>query len=131
MSNVVNNPPPRLRPTPRRTSILPKIAFGLIFVLLCCIAFVVGKLLQALRPPPGEHTGGGPVTLVGAAQGIWQVATDPRAGFPGMSRVNILCMGIDDNWTDRDEVYTAGARTDTLFLMSLDLDNKKAYVLSI
>jgi LCP family protein required for cell wall assembly len=69
--------------------------------------------------------------LASAAGGIWQIATDPRAGFPGMSRVNILCMGIDDNWTDSDEVYTAGARTDTLFLMSLDLDNKKAYVLSI
>ena len=40
-------------------------------------------------------------------------------------------MGIDDNWTDSDQVYTHNARTDTLFLLTLDLANQKASMLSI
>ena len=56
-------------------------------------------------------------------------AAQRRLSRPG--RLNILCMGIDDNWTNRDEVYTAQARTDTLFLLTLDLNTKKATMLSI
>ena len=52
-------------------------------------------------------------------------------GFPGQDKINILCMGIDDNWTDSDQVYTHNARTDTLFLLTLDLANQKASMLSI
>ena len=40
-------------------------------------------------------------------------------------------MGIDDNWTDSDQVYTHNARTDTLFLLTLDLANQQASMLSI
>jgi LCP family protein required for cell wall assembly len=61
----------------------------------------------------------------------YQVAEDPRAGFPGQSKINILCMGIDDNWTNSDEVFTHNARTDTLFLLTLNLDDKTASMLSI
>jgi LCP family protein required for cell wall assembly len=60
-----------------------------------------------------------------------QVAEDPRAGFPGQDKINILCMGIDDNWTNSDEVFTHNARTDTLFLLTLNLDDKTASMLSI
>ena len=63
--------------------------------------------------------------------GIHQVVTDPREGFPGRDKINILCMGIDDNWTDSDQVYTRNARTDTLFLLTLDLANRRASMLSI
>ncbi|MCA1595103.1 MAG: LCP family protein [Chloroflexi bacterium] len=56
---------------------------------------------------------------------------NPRGQFPGKDRINILVMGIDDNWTNKDMVYTKGARTDTLFVVSLDLANSKAYLLSI
>jgi LCP family protein required for cell wall assembly len=56
---------------------------------------------------------------------------DPRSAFPGMDRVNVLCMGIDDNWTDSDVEFSRNARTDTLFWMSLDLDSKQISLLSI
>lgn len=61
-----------------------------------------------------------------------QIAISPREGFPGQNRMTILCMGIDDNWTDNtDEVYTKNARTDTLFFLTLDLTTHKATMLSI
>lgn len=93
------------------------------------IAFVGGKALRLVQKGRGES--GGATTLGQAAHDWIQVLGDPYAGFPGQDRVNILCMGIDDNWTDKDQVYTAQARTDTLFLLSLDLKNKKAAMLSI
>ena len=40
-------------------------------------------------------------------------------------------MGIDDNWTNSDVVYTAQARTDTLFVLTMDLNTKKVTMLSI
>jgi len=55
----------------------------------------------------------------------------PKEGFPGQDKLQIVCMGIDDNWTNSDVVYTAQARTDTLFVLTLDLNTKKATMLSI
>lgn len=131
MSNVVNNDPTRPPRRKKAGSVWPKVGLVVVLIVIGIVAYAGGRLLKLVRPRIGEHSGGGQVSLTEAAGDIWQVATDPRGGFPGMDRVNILCMGIDDNWTNSDEVYTAGARTDTLFLLSLDLDNKTASVLSI
>ncbi|HEX5322804.1 MAG TPA: LCP family protein [Capsulimonadaceae bacterium] len=134
MSNPAQNTPsspyPKPRPTPRRSP-WKIVVLALCLVILGGLAIIGGKLLKAVRPVHGEKSGAGPTNIVEAVSDIWQIAGDPRAGFPGMSRVNILCMGIDDNWTNGDEVYTHNARTDTLFLLSLDLDSKTASVLSI
>jgi LCP family protein required for cell wall assembly len=106
--------------------------FGVLgFLLLVAIALGVGIALKIMRTPKGEHTGAGSSSLWQQIQDFRQVAISPKEGFPGKDRLIILCMGIDDNWTDKDEVYTAGSRTDTLFLLSLDLVNKKAAMLSI
>lgn len=99
-------------------------------VLVCLIAAAVVGIRAQMRRS-GEQTGKGATDWFQAGVGLGQNLFDPRAGFPGKGRVTIACMGIDDNWTDSDEVYTRGARTDTLFLLSLDLDNKKAAILSI
>ena len=103
-----------------------------LFLVLIALGLGLGVVLRVLHRAPGEHTG------AGGGGGLWQgvrdagqVALEPKEGFPGRDRLVILCMGIDDNWTDRDEVYTAGARTDTLFLLSLDLAGRKAAMLSI
>lgn len=98
-------------------------------LLLAAVAFVGGKALRLIQKGHGEK--GGAVGIAQAARDWQQIIGNPRAGFPGQERVNILCMGIDDNWTDTDQVYTKGARTDTLFLLSLDLNNHKAAMLSI
>jgi LCP family protein required for cell wall assembly len=72
-----------------------------------------------------------PASFIATIRGMKQVASDPYAGFPGQDKINVLCMGIDDNWTNSDEVYTHNARTDTLFLLTLDLADKTASMLSI
>ncbi|MEQ8190427.1 MAG: LCP family protein, partial [Candidatus Eremiobacterota bacterium] len=43
----------------------------------------------------------------------------------------VLVVGLDNNWTEQDIVYTKGARTDTIMLVNFNLDNKTAGVLSI
>jgi LCP family protein required for cell wall assembly len=79
----------------------------------------------------GERTGKGSDNWIQALSDLKQITTDPKAGFPGKDRITILCMGIDDNWTDKDMVYTKGARTDTLFMLGLDLNTKHVSMLSI
>ena len=69
------------------------------------------------------RTSGGP--------GIIETIFSPQKGFPGEDKLTIVCMGIDDSWTNSDVVYTSQSRTDTLFVMTLDLINKKATMLSI
>ena len=99
-------------------------------VLVIGVAF--GTFTRLLHAARGEHTGGGgPVGLIQSLQDMRQVAIAPKEGFPGQHCLTLLVMGIDDNWTNSDVVYTAQARTDTLFLLSLDLDRKKVGMLSI
>ncbi len=49
----------------------------------------------------------------------------------GNPNLRVLVMGLDENWTESDESYTAGARTDTLIGVNIDLANKQVNVLSI
>jgi polyisoprenyl-teichoic acid--peptidoglycan teichoic acid transferase len=60
-----------------------------------------------------------------------QAAFHPEQLFPGQTRINILCMGLDRNWTNRDLPYSTGTRTDTMMVVSLDLPSKRAWVLSV
>jgi LCP family protein required for cell wall assembly len=94
-----------------------------VFVLICALGYVGKEAIHIARTP-----GRG---LVSGLVNIEQMIGDPRAGFPGKDQLNVLCMGIDDNWTDSDVVYTRNARTDTLFLLTLNLVAKKAAMLSI
>src|SRR5690348_2108454 len=90
----------------------------LIVLLLAIVGLSMGAFSFAwriLRQAKGEHSGGGPISIVQTFQDIGQIVGNPYAGFPNQSKIVILCMGIDDNWTNSDEVYTRAARTDTLF----------------
>lgn len=101
----------------------------LVVVIVGAAAVVFARLLH---PAQGEHTGqSSPMSFISSLNDMRQVAIEPKQGFPGQDRLTILCMGIDDNWTNSDQVYTKNARTDTLFLMSLDLTNHKVAILSI
>ena len=102
----------------------------LVFLILGGVA--IATMSRLLQPGRGEQTGARPATgLIQTIHDLAQVTIQPKEGFPGKHRLTLLCMGIDDNWTDGDQVYTAQARTDTLFLLSLDLDHKKVNMLSI
>jgi len=60
-----------------------------------------------------------------------EAAFHPEQLFPRQSRLNILCMGLDRNWTDKDMPYSKGTRTDTMIVANLDLMTEKVQVLSV
>jgi LCP family protein required for cell wall assembly len=49
----------------------------------------------------------------------------------GKDKLRILVLGIDDSWTDKDEVYTSQSRSDTNIAVSIDLHSHNIGVLSI
>ncbi len=63
---------------------------------------------------------------------IWQGIKEPRKQFPAdKSRITLLLIGKDYNYTNKDILYTKGARSDTIMLMSIDLDKKTMSAVSI
>jgi LCP family protein required for cell wall assembly len=62
---------------------------------------------------------------------FYQIAVNPQEAFPGRDRINILCLGLDRNWTRKGMPYTKGVRSDTMIVLSLDLTQRKAYALSV
>lgn len=104
-----------------------KIVLWSLVSLVFVLAVSAGVLLSAFRRMTGGHG-----TFSDALQGIKETALSPKDGFPGQDRLSIVCMGIDDSWTDStDLVYTSKSRTDTLFVLTMDLITKKATMLSI
>jgi polyisoprenyl-teichoic acid--peptidoglycan teichoic acid transferase len=59
------------------------------------------------------------------------VAFHPDALFPGETRLNILCLGLDRDWTDTDLPSSTRSRTDTMIAASLDLLSQRVTALSI
>jgi LCP family protein required for cell wall assembly len=111
--------------------LVARVLVGLGIVVGIAVGVTFGLASRIVHRAKGEQTGGSATGLVATIKDITQIVTNPYGGFPGQNKVTILCMGIDDNWTDSDEVYTRNARTDTLFLLTLDLQNHKATMLSI
>lgn len=105
-----------------------KIALWSVAVVLFLVAFGTTALLRTYGKM--IHAGGGITGIGNTIAGINETL-HPVNGFPGQDKLTIVCMGIDDNWTNSDVVYTANARTDTLFVLTLDLNTKKATMLSI
>ncbi len=57
--------------------------------------------------------------------------TPGERAFQGRARMNILCLGIDYNYDERGIHYTKGARSDTIFVISVDAQGRTLNVLSI
>jgi len=62
----------------------------------------------------------------------------PSFGMPGENtfpadkrNLYVLVVGLDNNWTEQDIVYTKGARTDTIMIANFNLDKKTVGLLSI
>jgi LCP family protein required for cell wall assembly len=49
----------------------------------------------------------------------------------GKQKLRVLVMGVDDSWTNNDEVYTSLSRSDTNIAVNIDLASKNISVLSI
>ena len=73
--------------------------------------------------------------LLGGASGVANVARsfrDPgKLAFHGKKRLNILCLGIDYNHNDKGVEFTKYARSDTIFVVSLDRHAKSLSVVSV
>ncbi|MGI4791557.1 MAG: LCP family protein [Janthinobacterium lividum] len=97
-----------------------------VFILLIGGAgFLLHTYGRMIREP------GGGINIPGLIGKVRETVFAPKEGFPGEDKLTIVCMGIDDSWTNSDVVYTSQSRTDTLFVMTLDLVNHKATMLSI
>jgi LCP family protein required for cell wall assembly len=68
---------------------------------------------------------------VAQTQEFFTAAFHPEDLFPRQTRLTILCMGLDRNWTNKNMPYTKNARTDSMIAVSLDLDTKKVCAISI
>jgi LCP family protein required for cell wall assembly len=134
MNNNLNDPqtvePKRQRAGHSSYRNLIRVSIIAVFVIAAILLITFSHFSKVLIAKPHERSNPTVTTPVQAITALGQVAFDPRAGFPGKDRLNIVVMGIDDNWTDQHALYTKNARTDTLFLLTLDLDNRKSAILS-
>jgi LCP family protein required for cell wall assembly len=63
---------------------------------------------------------------------IYNTLVNPgQTVFAGREGINILCLGVDNNYTEKAILYTKGARSDTIFILHLDFPNRSLGVLSI
>ncbi|HVA36317.1 MAG TPA: LCP family protein [Candidatus Dormibacteraeota bacterium] len=49
----------------------------------------------------------------------------------GKSRIYLLVLGTDDNWTDTDQLYTKNDRSDTIMAVALDFPSHVVSVISV
>ncbi|TAM77254.1 LytR family transcriptional regulator [bacterium] len=49
----------------------------------------------------------------------------------GRSRIYLLVLGTDDNWTDSDQLYTKSNRSDTIMAVALDFPSRVVSVVSV
>lgn len=103
---------PQALPRPRKRTI--GLAVGL--VLLCIFATAVTTYVTV--------RGGLKQTMIGL------FAPNLPVEF-GKDQIRVLVMGVDDNWTDSDEVFTSDSRSDTNIAVSIDLKTHQIGVVSI
>ncbi len=109
---------------------VPKVGRFIIFstfsVLLALAALIAGLLyIDSLKS--GESNSSG---LISEALGTMAGYSGERA-FNGSERMNVLCLGIDYNRDSKGMGYTKGARSDTMFVISIDSKGRTLNVVSI
>jgi LCP family protein required for cell wall assembly len=97
-----------------------KVLLFLTFLLSAALAVAVGWGVATIR----GVTGKGAVSFLDTIR-------NPQGKFPGRDRLNVLLIGKDYNYTDKGILYTKNARSDTLLVLSLDLNTRKISALSI
>jgi LCP family protein required for cell wall assembly len=115
----------------RSKTIVKRVIIVCALLILSVTGWAGVQIYKIMRNHGGGDTPAGSANLGQMVSDITEIVRDPYEGFPGQDKVVILGMGIDDNWTNSDEVYTTGSRTDTLFLLTLYLKDHRATMLSI
>lgn len=49
----------------------------------------------------------------------------------GKQNLRVLVMGLDENWTENDQMYTTAARSDTMLAVNIDLASHQVAIVSI
>lgn len=105
------------------------IAAALSIAAIAGIALYAGKLAQTVYNATGRLSPRDTITLI----------KNPRGQFPASkNRINILLLGVDYSylWTKKNVAlngarYTKESRSDSIMMLSLDLDSKKVSALSV
>ena len=106
-----------------------RLLFWFIFLFLVFLLATGGFTLIYITHPPQTEDDSNEDPLQRIADDI-RSFVDPKAVFL-KDRINILCLGLDENWTDQNIMYTTNTRSDTILVASLSLTDKKINVLSI
>lgn len=93
-------------------------------ILFLAILVLIGSLAYVYKITPKEvHT---------SFTRVVRFVTQPgKTVFAKKDRINVLCLGLDYNYTPQGIIFTKYARTDTVFVISLDSEGKDINVLSI
>jgi LCP family protein required for cell wall assembly len=115
----------RTKPT-RRYTIWRFLGFC-VFVFALAVGILAGGIFYVSRMTPKD------VGTQGVAIDLIRSYTDTPGvvAFAKKPRLNILCLGVDYNYDNKGIRYTKGARSDTMFVLSVDKDAKELNHLSI
>ncbi len=105
----------RPRRSKGRLRIVPIATLAVLFFLCIATGFL------ALRAKAHHRT---------LQQEIVNIFIPPPEQLFAKDRISILVMGIDYNYTDRDIEFSAGARSDTIFVTTLDFPTRGVSILS-
>ncbi|HEY1726945.1 MAG TPA: LCP family protein [Candidatus Baltobacteraceae bacterium] len=96
--------------------VVPIAALGVLFFLCIAVGFL------ALRAKAHHRT---------LQQEIVNIFIPPPEQIFAKDRISLLVLGIDYNYTERDMHYSNGARSDTIFVTTLDFPTRGVSMLSI
>jgi len=96
--------------------IVPIATLGILFFLCIAVGFL------ALRAKSHHRT---------LQQEIVNIFIPPPEQLFAKDRISILVMGVDYNYTDRDIEFSNGARSDTIFVTTLDFPTRGVSILSV
>jgi polyisoprenyl-teichoic acid--peptidoglycan teichoic acid transferase len=93
-------------------------------VFFCAMVILLGGFAYIYYITPADSHG----TIVDS---IRFMVEPGKTAFQGKEKMIILCLGVDNNYTEKDIMYTKGARTDTIFLLSIDSKAEAVNMLSL
>ncbi len=126
-SKETQNPEKRI-PWYRRIPTAGRFIVFSTFVFIMAYAVLVGGFWYIRNIPSVEASGG---SVLSEVLGGAIIPNPGERVFKGRDRMNILCLGIDYNRDEKGIGYTKGARSDTIFVLSVDSKGKILNVLSI
>lgn len=103
------------------------LVFAFFLFVMSAVILVAGRLYVVSVTPAS----------VIAANGSWvdaaiKTGEDPGAiAFAAKDRLNILCLGVDYNYDEKDQHHTKWSRSDTMFVLSIDRKGETLNMVSI